>query len=469
MINNDNNKIAVFTILSDSEYFSDIKNNHLLYCEKYNYNYFVLNKKSDLSEDIIKKHNFIMFISTECLFLNQDILIEDLVNDKSKIVYIENDKKLEVVIFKILDKYNEKIINFVKNNKLDIKIFNETNDIHYFDNNQLFSHYNEYSPEKYILSLNNLHPSINIKKQIGLFNNLIKYEDETPKIIISVTTIPTRIKGLMKLVNTLSLSTIKPDKIVFTITNKYKLFGDSTEHIEHINTLFKKEIDEGLVYINLIDIDKEEYNDYGPCNKWIGAYEYIKKNEFMDEFENDNYVVVVLDDDVIYHNNYIELLVNKHNLNKRSIVTGYHSYSKSKYSITNKQSIPIYKEQKLIPLLKGVNGTLLPKHLFCNNLNPSLKNIVDNGIKFFNKNDLVYQDDQIITTTLYYYKYNIVSVFDDLLSMGTNKSYINNKNNDDRSIDWHGVSYLFKSNKHWYDKGMTGRFLHKYLQFYKYN
>ena len=79
---------------------------------------------------------------------------------------------------------------------------------------------------------------------------------------------------------------------------------------------------------------------------------------------------------------------------------------------------PIYKENKRIPLLKGVNGTLLPKHLFCNKLNPSLKDIVDNGIKFFNKNDLVYQDDQIITTTLYYYKYDITSVFDDLLSMG---------------------------------------------------
>ena len=218
----------------------------------------------------------------------------------------------------------------------------------------------------------------------------------------------------------------------------------------------------------MIDIDKEEYNDYGPCNKWIGAYEYIKKNEFIDEFENDNYDVVVLDDDVVYHKDFIELLVSKHNFNKRSIITGYHSYSDHGKK-TYQMYVNIYKERKRIPLLKGVNGTLLPKHLFCNNLNPSLKDTVDKGIKFFNKNDLVYQDDQIITTTLYYQRYNIVSVYDDLLKQGKKKSYSNNQNNDDKTIDWHGVSYLHISKKHWYDKGMTGKFLHKFVQFYNYN
>lgn len=468
MINNNNNKIAILTFLSDSEYLSDIKENHLLYCERNNYNYFILNKNDDISKDIISNHEFIMLLSTECVILNHNILIEDLINDNSKNFFIENENKLEVIIFKTSSNHNEILKQIVSNSKLNIELFKDNNNVHYFDDNQLYCHYNNYSPEKYILSLNNLHSSINVNKQIQHFNNLIKYEQYDPKIIVSVTTIPTRIKGLTRLVKSLSSSTIKPDKIVFTITNKYKLFGDSTEHIDTINNLFKKEIENGFVYINLIDIDKEEYNDYGPCNKWIGAYEYIKKNEFMDEFLNDNYAVVVLDDDVVYHNNYIELLVNKHNLNKRSVVTGYHSYSD--YSIKNnyQMNVPIYKEHKKIPLLKGVNGTLLPKHLFCNILNPSLKDIVDNGIKFFNKNDLVYQDDQIITTTLYYYKYNIVSVYDDLLSMGKKKSYSNNKNNDDKNIDWHGVSYLSQSKKHWYDRGMTGKFLHKYLQFYTY-
>ena len=468
MIDNNNNKIAILTFLSDSEYFSDIKENHLLYCERNNYNYFILNKNNDIPENIIKNHDYIMFMFTECVLLNHSILIEDLINDNSKEIYIENEQKIEVIIFKTSLNYNEILKQSIANNKLDIKIFKEKNKIHYFDDNQLYCHYNNYSPEKYILSLTNIHSSINVQQQIYSFNNLIKYEELEPKIIVSVTTIPTRIKGLTQLVENLSSSTIKPDKIVFTITNKYKLFGDSTEHIENINTLFKKEIDEGLVYINLIDIDKEEYNDYGPCNKWIGAYEYIKKNEFMDEFENDNYAVVVLDDDVVYHNNYIELLVSKHNLNKRSVITGYHSYSNHGKN-TYQMYVSIYKENKRIPLLKGVNGTLLPKHLFCNKLNPSLKDIVDNGIKFFNKNDLVYQDDQIITTTLYYYKYNIVSVYDDLLSIGKKKSYSNNKNNDDKIIDWHGVSYLQHSKKHWYDRSFTGKFLHKYLQFYTYN
>jgi hypothetical protein len=467
MINNHDNKIAILTFKDDTEYYCDIRDNHVMYCKKNNYNYFPLDDKHEMLENIIENHEFFMLVDKKCLFLNQNILIEDLINSDLKYYYLENNNKYEVIIFRKNNESSKILKDIIKSKKMKDIVQHEKH-IHYFDENQLYCYYNNYTPDKYILSIENIHQSINIRKQIQLFNNLIKHEDKNPKIIISVTTIPTRIKGLKKLVENLSSSTIKPDKIVFTITNKYKLFGESTEHIENINTLFKSEIKAGLVYINLIDIDKEEYNDYGPCNKWIGAYEYIKKEEFVDEFENDNYVVIVLDDDVIYHNNFIELLINKYNLNKRSIVTGYHSYSN--YSIKNnyQMNVCIYKEHKKIPLLKGVNGTLLPKHLFCNNLNPLLKDVVDNGIKFFGKNDLVYQDDQIITTTLYYYRYNIVSVYDDLLSIGKKKSYTNNKINDDKKIDWHGVSYTNISKKSWYDRGLTGKFLHKFLKFYVY-
>jgi hypothetical protein len=461
MINNHDNKIAILTFKDDTEYYCDIRDNHVMYCKKNNYD------KHEMLENIIENHEFFMLVDKKCLFLNQNILIEDLINSDLKYYYLENNNKYEVIIFRKNNESSKILKDIIKSKKMKDIVQHEKH-IHYFDENQLYCYYNNYTPDKYILSIENIHQSINIRKQIQLFNNLIKHEDKNPKIIISVTTIPTRIKGLKKLVENLSSSTIKPDKIVFTITNKYKLFGESTEHIENINTLFKSEIKAGLVYINLIDIDKEEYNDYGPCNKWIGAYEYIKKEEFVDEFENDNYVVIVLDDDVIYHNNFIELLINKYNLNKRSIVTGYHSYSN--YSIKNnyQMNVCIYKEHKKIPLLKGVNGTLLPKHLFCNNLNPLLKDVVDNGIKFFGKNDLVYQDDQIITTTLYYYRYNIVSVYDDLLSIGKKKSYTNNKINDDKKIDWHGVSYTNISKKSWYDRGLTEKFLHKFLKFYVY-
>ncbi len=467
MINNHDNKIAILTFKDDTEYYCDIRDNHVMYCKKNNYNYFPLDDKHEMLENIIENHEIFMLVDKKCLFLNQNILIEDLINSDLKYYYLENNNKYEVIIFRKNNESSKILKDIIKSKKMKDIVQHEKH-IHYFDENQLYCYYNNYTPDKYILSIENIHQSINIRKQIQLFNNLIKHEDKNPKIIISVTTIPTRIKGLKKLVENLSSSTIKPDKIIFTITNKYKLFGESTEHIENINTLFKSEIKAGLVYINLIDIDKEEYNDYGPCNKWIGAYEYIKKEEFVDEFENDNYVVIVLDDDVIYHNNFIELLINKYNLNKRSIVTGYHSYSN--YSIKNnyQMNVCIYKEHKKIPLLKGVNGTLLPKHLFCNNLNPLLKDVVDNGIKFFGKNDLVYQDDQIITTTLYYYKYNIVSVYDDLLSIGKKKSYTNNKINDDKKIDWHGVSYTNISKKSWYDRGLTGKFLHKFLKFYVY-
>ena len=54
-----------------------------------------------------------------------------------------------------------------------------------------------------MLSLDNIHSKIDIKKQIQLFNNLLETEDEEPKIIVSVATIPSRIKGLLKLVENL--------------------------------------------------------------------------------------------------------------------------------------------------------------------------------------------------------------------------------------------------------------------------
>ena len=80
MTNNNNNKIAILTFLSNSEYFSDMKENHVLYCEKNNYNYYLINKTDDISDDIIKNHDYIMLLFTECVLLNHNILIEDLIS-----------------------------------------------------------------------------------------------------------------------------------------------------------------------------------------------------------------------------------------------------------------------------------------------------------------------------------------------------------------------------------------------------
>ena len=218
-----------------------------------------------------------------------------------------------------------------------------------------------------------------------------------------------------------------------------------------------------LVHINLINIDKKDYNDYGPCNKWVGAFEYFKKDEFVDQFENDNYVFIVLDDDVIYYKNYLELLLSEHKLYPRHVITGYTSYSQHGKGL----AVYVHKLSKKIPLLKGVNGTLLPKHLFCNIMNPEFKNVLNNGIKTLNTNDLVYQDDQIITTLLHYYGYNVRSVYDYLVKQGRRRSYHHNKNNDDKTIDWYGVSGLARSTKkNWYDPHMTGKFLRQFDLFY---
>ena len=460
---NDKNKIAIITFFNKSEYCEDIRNNHLLYCKANNYNYFIIEDEISNEELVflIKKHDYIMFLSTECIVTNKNIKIEDLISE-DKYFHLNNYEESEIVLFKSYEQVFKIIVNVLHDKKFDFEAFSENykNVIHFYDDNQICCDYKNYTTDKFMLSLDNIHSKIDIKKQIQLFNNLLETEDEEPKIIVSVATIPSRIKGLLKLVENLLSGNIPPDKIIFSLPSKYKLFPDSETHIEKINNLLLEYIKKDIVYINEFKVDNENIYDYGPCNKWLGVYKFLEDNP---EYNQNNFVAIVLDDDVLYNLDYFEILMDKHKLYNRDVITGYTSYSNYGKNLT----VNIREFKTRSPLLKGVNGNLLPKHFFCNILNPSFKTIIDYGIKSMD-NDIVFHDDPIITTLVYYYKYYVKSVNNEIKARGKACSYYHNKTNDDRKIDFHGVSSLKKSKKVWFDVKQVTRFLDNFKNYYKY-
>ena len=449
------NKIAIIIFQSDSNYVKDIQKNHVIYSDKHCYNYYVFekNNKTVYFQDIMKKHDYIMWIDSEVIFTNQNIKIEDKIIDDDKLFHINNDLSSEVIIIRNTEKSIELFTNFITNEK---SIKDEY--IHFYKENEIYSHYHNYTPCKYMLSFTNIDPKIDIQKQIYLFNNLLETEDKEPKIIISIATIPSRIYGLSQMVENLLSATIKPYKIVYTMPSKFKLFPDSTDHIERITNHLEQYIKQGIVYINEMEVDNENSFDYGPCNKWLGAYNYIEHDETL---KDENYVVIILDDDLFYHKDIFEMLINKNITYNRDIISGYTNYSDHGNNI--KITKPEYNKQIL--LLKGGNATLLPKHFFCNILNPGFKNTIDNGI-INGSNDLVFQDDNIITTIIYYYKYVVKSIYNEIIESGRGTSYYYNNNNNDNNIDFQGVSGHNSNN--WFDKSQTGIFLHNFKHYYIY-
>lgn len=452
------NKIAIITFQSDNDYFKDIQKNHVIYSDKHCYNYYVFekNNKNVYFQDIMKKHDYIMWIDSEVIFTNQNIKIQDKIIDDNKLFHINNDLQLDVIIIKNAEKCNELFTNLITNKKLindELKQY-----IHFNKDDEIYCYYNNYTPYQYMLSFKNIEPKIDIQKQINLFNNLLETEDKEPKIIISIATIPSRIYGLYNLVENLLSATIVPYKIVFTMPSKFKLFPNSIDHIERAKTHLDNYIKQGIVYINEIDVDNKISFDYGPCNKWLGVYNYIEHDKTL---KDENYVVIILDDDLFYYNDIFEMLINKNITYNRDIISGYTNYS----DYGNKIMISIVEYNKQIFLLKGGNGTLLPKHFFCNILNPGFKNTIDNGI-INGSNDLVFQDDNIITTIIYYYKYDVKSIYNEIIESGRGTSYYYNDNNNDNNINFQGVSG--RNSNNWFDKSQTGIFLHNFKHYYIY-
>ena len=227
---------------------------------------------------------------------------------------------------------------FLKNNKEYEELW------HHFEERELNCYPSNYHPYDYIIHYMGNKSKINIKQLISNFNKLIKYENDEPKIYISIATIPSRFQGLNILVYNLINSNIKPTRIIFQIPEKYLLFPDSSNHIQKIQTELFNHINNDIVYINILK------TDYGSCNKYQGMFQYYETHNLI----NENFVAVICDDDLLLHNFVIQDLINKYSENKRNLITPYHM-STIKINLDKKYNTF---------LLKGADSILIPKIFF---------------------------------------------------------------------------------------------------------
>jgi hypothetical protein len=194
-------------------------------------------------------------------------------------------------------------------------------------------------------------------------------------IVVSLTTIPSRINNLHYTINSIFNQSLNPNIIVVNIPLEYCNYKDTINIPEF---LYRENI-----IINRV-------KDYGPATKLLGLY-----NSKIFNNMNNNDIIIIVDDDRIYNYNFIENFINYHKKYPDYVLTsaGWEiellSHNKLKY---NKQLFPRgieFKDCGFIDILGGCCGFLLTKNM-CPFNNKEIFNIDNNDSKF-------YQDDVIIS------------------------------------------------------------------------
>ena len=115
------------------------------------------------------------------------------------------------------------------------------------------------------------------------------------KFCVSLTTIPSRIKNISKVINSLQNQTLNADQIYLNLPYNFKRFKDYKFNDKDIKDLK----DQG---VNISRCD-----DYGPATKLMGSL-----NEIRDNYD----CVILVDDDHIYHEKTFEIFIKNFNIKK---------------------------------------------------------------------------------------------------------------------------------------------------------
>lgn len=442
---NGGQKIAVVTQNTPNlieSYFRNTRDNHIMYCRKHNYAYYAFYE--NLAEDVkygespkicwskvkaclnvIKNHDYIMWVDADTIFANQSIRIQDVIDKHpDRHFYLTDDPKSPfinsgVMLWKnsdvaveVLKKWwgqthtsygkggdQKQLGNMLRGNPTYAGRW------HHCSEREMNCYPTNYRPYDYIIHYMGIKSKIGINDRVIRWNKFLKHEHEKPLVYVSVAVTPIRIPGLVMLVDNLMSSTVKPDKIVLNVPKRYRLF-DSSDHIEKINKKLSEHIASGLVHLNVLSVD------YGPCNKWQGMVQYCEANNLMDR----NFVSIVIDDDLLYHDYVIEESLKEHFKHNRSVITGYNNFTRHGNNIrTSVDGVEVL-------LLKGGNLTLLPKYFFVVNLNPTFEETLVNALNS-DYRDCIFSDDHIITAFLHKKRINIISIFDAIRSRKHHRAY----------------------------------------------
>ena len=113
---------------------------------------------------------------------------------------------------------------------------------------------------------------------------------------VSLTTIPTRIDGIKKTIDSIKNQTVKPNKIFLNLPYNFKRFP--------IYKFDKIQIDN----LEKLQIEIIRCEDYGPSTKLMGSLNQIKRFD----------CVVILDDDHIYQKDIFEIFINEFKKNNNN-------------------------------------------------------------------------------------------------------------------------------------------------------
>tara|TARA_B100001094_G_C18106033_1_gene758417 strand:- start:442 stop:1170 length:729 start_codon:yes stop_codon:yes gene_type:complete len=120
----------------------------------------------------------------------------------------------------------------------------------------------------------------------------------TPKYVVSISTIPSRINKIQPIINSFLNQTYKPHRIYIHIPNKYNRFTETIDKIPDFLTKNPK------VVINRIPVD------FGPASKLFGMFQTNYKG-----------IILVTDDDSVKKPNWAQALIRNIKKNPNSVST----------------------------------------------------------------------------------------------------------------------------------------------------
>jgi hypothetical protein len=343
-----NQKICICTWYNDNikDYGDITAELNLNYCKKYGYDYIIDDtrrlperhpawEKLPFCLELLPKYDYVIWIDADACFRhnNNKINIEKILrhNKFYDVIFsydnpeydqlntgffiLKNTEYTNMFISEMIkDKWDlyynkpnweqEMIRKYYRENKYDIQnksIILPFNKLQTFDTNE--------NHDSLIIHMAGKPANI----RFSIFQTIkYQYLPQNYKYILSISTIPSRIENLIKNLN--QLYHLNCYKIVINICSYYKRFKKEYKLPKKYEKIFKTQ---DKVIFNYT-------NDNGPITKYIGGYEYMKKNKLND------YHLIIVDDDISYLDTLFNTIIE--HKTKNNITTGSGFYMKNDYS-----------------------------------------------------------------------------------------------------------------------------------------
>ena len=207
------------------------------------------------------------------------------------------------------------------------------------------------------------------------------------KIIISLTTIPSRLEHIIPVIDSIKNQTILPDEIVLVLP--LTSFREQKE-INKDPYIISERIHNYIVNNNITVLRPEK--DYGPIMKLLPALLREKEN-------NTNNIIISIDDDKIYFNNTLEDLLNGYKRNncvcaRKGSILNFYLNNNSANNMNAREKVlrsADLIEDKQINVVFGTGGVLYKPSFFNDNIMEEICKL---------PNEAFYVDDAVISILL---------------------------------------------------------------------